>query len=98
MSAPTITTQPESQLVNVNTSATFSVVATSTTTLSYQWYFNCKIIRGAINSSYTINSASNSNIGLYYVIVSNDFGDTQSSNAVLSINYLPEIINNHYHK
>lgn len=92
MSAPTITTQPKSQLVNVNTSATFSVEAISTTTLSYQWYFNCILIPGAINSSYIINSASNINIGLYYVIVSNNFGQTQSSNAILSVINIPEII------
>ena len=91
-SPPTITTQPQSQLVDVNTAATFSVVATSSTPITYQWYFNCIIIPGATNSSYTINSVSNINMGLYYVIVSNGSGSTQSSNAVLTINNIPEII------
>jgi hypothetical protein len=92
MSAPTITTQPVSQLANVNTQVTFTVQATSTTTLSYQWYYNCVGISGATNSSYTINSVSNSNIGLYYVIVSNSSGSTQSSNAILTIINIPQII------
>lgn len=92
MSAPTITTQPVSQFVNVNTPATFTVQATSITTLSYQWYFNCVGISGATDSSYTINSVSNSNMGLYYVIVSNVSGSTQSANAVLTINNIPQII------
>ena len=55
MSSPTITTQPQSQVVNINSSATFTVVATSTLTIGYQWYFNCVAIGGATSASLTIN-------------------------------------------
>src|SRR5271168_5514763 len=50
---PTITTQPQSQSVMVGSTATFSVVATGTAPLSYQWSENGTAIGGATNSSYT---------------------------------------------
>jgi hypothetical protein len=77
MSSPTITTQPQSQVVNTNSSATFTVVATSTLTITYQWYFNCVVISGATGSSLTINPVTSSNAGVYYVVVTNSAGSTQ---------------------
>jgi hypothetical protein len=91
-SIPTITTQPQSQVVNINSSATFTVVATSTLTITYQWYFNCVAIGGATNSSLTINPVTSSNGGVYYVVVTNSAGSTQSANAVLIVNSSPLII------
>ncbi len=91
MSSPTITTQPQSQIVNSGSSVTFTVVATSSTDLDYQWYFNCEPINGATDSSLTISSVSNANTGLYYVILTNSSGSTQSSNAFLTVNNVPII-------
>jgi len=47
--APTITTQPQSQTVMVGATATFSVVATGTAPLSYQWSKSGATINGATN-------------------------------------------------
>ncbi|HXY00822.1 MAG TPA: immunoglobulin domain-containing protein, partial [Candidatus Limnocylindrales bacterium] len=51
--APTITTQPQNQTVNFGQTATFSVVASGTPPLSYQWNKNGGAISGATSSSYT---------------------------------------------
>jgi pectate lyase len=84
--APTITTQPSSQTVNVGSSATFSVVASGTAPLRFQWRFNSANISGATNSSFTIASAQTSNAGTYSVVVSNAIGTVVSSGATLTVN------------
>lgn len=48
-----ITTQPASQWVLVGQTATFTVVATGTGTLSYQWLLGGVAIPGATSASYT---------------------------------------------
>ena len=88
---PTITTQPKSQSVNEGNSVTFSVVATGTAPLSYQWYKDGKAISGATGSSYTISSAKSSDAGSYYVIVSNSAGSVTSNTVTLTITAKPVI-------
>ena len=90
---PTITTQPQTQAVNINSSATFTVVASSNLTIGYQWYFTCEPIEGATSASLIINPALSSNAGVYYVIVTTSAGSTQSVNVVLIVNSSPVIIN-----
>src|ERR1700688_1612862 len=51
--APTIMTQPASQTVMIGQTATFSVAASGTAPLSYQWMKNAATIAGATSSSYT---------------------------------------------
>ena len=51
--APTITTQPADQTVNVGQTATFVVVADGTAPLSYQWRKDGVDIAGATSASYT---------------------------------------------
>ena len=84
-SAPSITTQPSSVSVSSGSSATFTVVASSSTTMSYQWYKDSTAISGATSASYTISSASSSDAGSYYVVVTNSAGSTTSSTATLTI-------------
>src|SRR5580704_18027988 len=50
--APAITTQPVSQTVSTGQIASFSVIATGTAPLSYQWQRNGVNIAGATSSSY----------------------------------------------
>jgi hypothetical protein len=82
---PSITTQPASKSVAVGSSVTFSVVATGTAPLSYQWRFNGASISGATSSSYTISSAQTSQAGAYSVVVSNAGGSATSANATLTV-------------
>lgn len=81
---PSIVTQPVSQSVSLGSPATFSVAATGTS-LTYQWQFDGNNIANATDSSYTIASAQNTNIGYYSVIVSNALGTATSSTANLTI-------------
>jgi hypothetical protein len=83
---PSITTQPKSQTVNEGSSVTFSVVATGTTPLTYQWKKNGSNISGATKSSYTISSTKTSDAGSYTVTVSNSAGSVTSSAATLTVN------------
>jgi hypothetical protein len=84
---PSIVTQPLSQTVIAGQSATFSVVATGTAPLRYQWRLNNSDIPGATNSTYSISNAQVGNAGTYSVLVSNGGGELLSSNATLNVNY-----------
>jgi alpha-tubulin suppressor-like RCC1 family protein len=81
---PVILAQPQSRTNNVGTSATFSVMATGTPPLNYQWRFNGVAIPGATDSSFTL-LALMQNAGSYSVVVSNGFGSQASSVAVLTV-------------
>lgn len=50
---PTITGQPQNQSVAQGQSATFTVAASGTPTLNYQWMENGMAISGATSASYT---------------------------------------------
>jgi hypothetical protein len=82
---PFITTQPQSVVVNAYDTASFSVIASGTPPLSYQWSLNGTNISGATSSSLTISNVSQSDLGAYAVIVTNEFGSATSSNAMLSM-------------
>lgn len=88
-SGPTITAQPTSIEVAPGASATFSVTATGSGALSYQWYSGTpgtgNLIAGAISPSWTLVNALAQNAGYYYVIVSDATGSTTSAVAVLTI-------------
>jgi len=90
--APNITTPPASTIVTVGQSATFSVVASGTAPLSYQWQQNGSAISGAITASYTTPPTSMLDNGsTYNVIVSNPVGNTPSSAATLTVQVPPGI-------
>jgi uncharacterized repeat protein (TIGR01451 family) len=84
--APTITTPPSSQTVNVGTPATFSVVAAGSTPLAYQWRRGGSPIPGATGSSYTLASPVLGDSGaMFDVIVSNSAGSATSAAAMLTV-------------
>ncbi len=84
--SPSVTTQPVSQSLTAGQSATFSVVATGTGPLMYQWSRNGAAISGAASSSYTISTAAVSDNGAQFsVLISNTAGSTTSSTATLSV-------------
>ncbi len=83
--APTITAQPASQTVNVGDTATFSVTASGTAPLAYQWSFNGAAISGATGATYSIANVQTSNAGGYSVVVSNSAGSVTSTTATLTV-------------
>lgn len=88
---PTITTQPQNQTVAAGGSATFTVAATGTEPLSYQWKFNGTDIAGATSPSLTLANVQSSNAGNYTVAVSNAGGSITSTAAVLTVLSAPTI-------
>ncbi|MGZ5568571.1 MAG: immunoglobulin domain-containing protein, partial [Limisphaerales bacterium] len=89
---PSITTGPQSQTVTAGTSASFSVAASGTTPLSYQWFFGASQIGGATTSSYSIANAQAGNVGSYSVVVTNVAGTTTSGSALLTVTPAPPSI------
>jgi len=85
--APSITTQPVNQTVTVGQTATFTVVATGTAPLSYQWQKNGTAISGATSASYTTAATTSSDNGAQFVVVvSNTAGSVTSNAATLTVN------------
>jgi sugar lactone lactonase YvrE len=86
-SPPAITTQPANKTVTVGKTATFSVKATGTAPLSYQWRKNGANITGATSASYTTPPTTAADNGsLFSVVVSNSAGSVTSNNAMLTVN------------
>src|SRR5207245_2648617 len=85
--APSLTTQPASQSVMAGQTAAFSVAATGTAPLSYQWQKNGVAISGATASAYTTLAATTADNGAQFaVVVRNSAGSTTSSAASLTVN------------
>jgi hypothetical protein len=71
--------------------ADFSVTATGTAPLSYQWKFNGAPIGGATGSAFTIANAQPVNAGTYSVVVTNVAGSITSAVATLTMTVPPGI-------
>jgi len=86
-SAPQILVQPQEVATNWGKSVRFEVTALGTDPLSYQWYFENSggLIAGATGTSYTLGSVDWTNVGNYYVVVTNELGSTNSELAGLTI-------------
>src|SRR5947199_5917213 len=84
--APTITTRPANQTVTAGQTATFTVVASGTAPLSYQWQKNGANIAGATSSSYTTPATTIADSGATFdVVVSNSIGNATSNLATLTV-------------
>ena len=86
---PTILVQPTNQTVIVGGIATFTVSASGTQPLIYQWNFNGTNIAGATNTTLILAGVQFTNSGNYAVLVTNRYGSILSSNAVLTVNPPP---------
>jgi Abnormal spindle-like microcephaly-assoc'd, ASPM-SPD-2-Hydin/Immunoglobulin domain len=92
---PTIITQPLSRTITVGQQATFSVEASGTATLSYQWKKNGTALSGATSASYTTPAATASNNGAQFtVIVSNAAGVVTSNPASLTVSAAGQLLLN----
>src|SRR5580704_16637381 len=85
--APQITMQPASQTVTAGQSATFTVAATGSPTLAYQWQKNSVNIAGATSAVYSTPVTATSDSGeMFDVVVSNSIGSVTSVSASLTVN------------
>lgn len=83
--APSIAQQPSAVSVSVAQSATFSVVASGSTPLTYQWQKNNANIPSATQSIFTISQVQLTDAGNYKVIITNSAGSVTSSSASLTV-------------
>lgn len=84
---PSITTQPTNQTVLAGQTATFTVVASGTAPLGYQWSRNGVAISGATFSTYTTPATTSSDNGAQFTaVVSNSAANITGSAATLTVN------------
>src|SRR5260370_5851762 len=87
VTGPTNTSQPANQMVTAGQMATFTVGATGTAPLGYQWQKNGANIAGANATSYTTPSTVIGDSGsTFQVVVSNTAGTPTSNAATLTVN------------
>ena len=84
--SPSLIVQQPNETVTQGQNATFSVVASGSPPLNYQWQKNGANLVGATNATYVINAAQNSDIGTYTVVVSNSAGNVWTTGALLTVN------------
>jgi len=91
---PTIITQPVGESIAAGDTTSFSVVASGTPALSYQWYripagqTAGSLIAGATSATYSVPAtatAITNDQDSYYVIVSNSYGQAVSQHASLAV-------------
>ncbi len=84
--APFIVAHPQSQTVSPSNTVAFTVVASGSTPLAYQWYFNTNTpIANATNVTLFLANVQTTNAGTYSVMVTNAAGSVTSSNAILTV-------------
>jgi hypothetical protein len=83
--APVIVSQPMNVSVAAGSTADFTVSATGSSPLSYQWHFGATDISGATTSVLSLQNVQAADEGAYSVTVSNAVGAVVSSNATLTI-------------
>lgn len=86
LATPTITRQPQPVTVLAGKTATFSVTATGSGTLHYQWYKNGYQIQNAIKASYTTPATTDGdNYSSFYVTVTDSASSLNSNTASLMV-------------
>jgi hypothetical protein len=85
-SPPVITTQPTNQTVLAGSSPSFSVAATGSGPLGYQWCFaGTNVVQSGTNSTLTVSGVLAANAGSYTVVVTNAYGSATSAVAALTV-------------
>jgi hypothetical protein len=84
--APAITTQPSNVTATQGQAASFSVAATGTAPLSYQWRKNGTNISGATAATLSLTNVQSTDAATYSCYVSNSYGSATSNNATLTVN------------
>jgi hypothetical protein len=83
--APTITRQPIAQTVNPGSFATFTIAASPSGPLRYQWRFNGSMIANQTNATLILSNVQHTNAGAYSVSVANSAGSVLSQSALLMV-------------
>ena len=86
---PYIVRQPASQPIVAGTTVIFSVMASGTGPLAYQWQLNGTNISGATGTAYAKANVQASDAGNYQVVITNLYGAVTSSVAVMTFGSQP---------
>ncbi len=84
-SPPSITLQPQSRVVVAGEPAEFSVSASGSQILRYQWSFNASPIPNATNALLRLPETATTQAGRYTVNILNDLGTATSTEALLEV-------------
>ena len=90
--APSIVTPPADMTVTEGSNAVFSVVATGTEPLFYQWKRNGTNLTAANAASFSIVGVTTNDAGSYSVFVTNQLGSIESPPASLTVIPPPVIV------
>lgn len=82
---PLVTLQPTTRSVNFGNNTTFTVIASGSTPLAYQWRLGGAPLSSATNGTLTITNAQVANGGSYDVVITNFVGSTTSQVATLTV-------------
>jgi hypothetical protein len=82
---PIITVQPQDRITYAGKTVSFAVQATGTAPLRYQWSKNGTNILNATSQTLTLPNVQSNATGLYRVLVSNNYGSTNSRAAQLTV-------------
>lgn len=89
---PAITVQPTNAVVILGSNAVFSMTATGTGPLAYQWFFNAtNVLAGATNTTLYLTNTLPTSAGNYTVVVTNVAGSVTSAVAMLTVLVPPSI-------
>lgn len=90
LTAPSITGAPQNVVECVGASPSFTVVASGSPTLTYQWYHGADPILGATSSVLNLANIQTADLGAYSVVVANAVGSATAS-ATLAFHPTPVI-------
>ena len=82
---PQVTTQPGAQSIKLGANITFTVNATGTAPLSYQWLKDGVAISGATNASYTLAAVTPEDAADYTAVITNAAGSVTTTVATLAV-------------
>ena len=83
--APVVTTQPVNAISAETFGASFSIVATGTAPLVYQWLFNGEPLRAPSSPTLVLSGLKLNQVGQYSCLVFSPAGITNSSSATLTV-------------
>jgi len=82
---PSITAQPQGVTNGIGGEAVFTVTASGSPPLAYQWRFGGNALADATNGTLILTNVARTNSGYYAVVVTNGFGSVTSSNALFMV-------------
>src|SRR5436190_22057092 len=82
---PVIKAQPANQTIALGSDVAFTIVPDGSGFLGYTWLHNGVLVHGGTNRTLVLTNVAAAQSGSYSVRVSNVFGATVSSNAILNL-------------